>query len=181
MHRSDEEIIELLAAGDQRAVSSIFDQYYDYLCGVVYRVVADYEVSRDIVQDIFVDLWRKQDVINIQTSLRAYLRRAAINRALNHIRKNKITFESDEQELIEVRDYSISGQQDMERSELEKCINAALEKLPPKCKVVFSLSRFEELSYQEIATTLDISIKTVENQISKALRIMRHELAQYLE
>ncbi len=181
MHHSDEEIIGLLAKGDQRAISIIFDQFFDYLCGVVYRVLGDYENSRDIVQDIFLDLWKKQEAINIQTSLRAYLRRAAINRSLNFIRKTKIALDNDDEMLLEMPDKGVSGQQEMERSELEVRIQEAIDKLPPKCKIVFSLSRFEELSYQEIANTLDISIKTVENQISKALRIMRTELAQYLE
>jgi len=150
----DSEILDLLNKNDERAISLLFDRFFDYLCAVVYRVIHDYEAARDVVQDIFLDLWKKRESLNIQIALRPYLRRAAVNRGLNYIKMKRIIPNDNEE--------------------------AAAESLPPKCKLVFGMSRFESMSYQEIADALDISIKTVENQISKALKILRTEVQLFM-
>jgi RNA polymerase sigma-70 factor (ECF subfamily) len=146
---------------------------------VVYRVINDADYAEDIVQEIFTDIWRKRESINVQSSLRAYLRRASVNRSLNHIRKQRMKFDENEEAIIDIESNTINGQQGMERDELEQRIHDCIDALPPKCKLVFSLSRFENMSYQEIADHLEISIKTVENQISKALRILRNSIQPY--
>ena len=127
-----------------------------------------------------MDIWRKREEINIEISLRAYLRRAAVNRSLNHIRKQKMKFEEAENSVSELASNDNDSQIVMERDELEKRIHDCIENLPPKCKIVFAMSRFENMSYQEIATSLEISVKTVENQISKALKILRSTVQPYL-
>ena len=180
MSYSDSDIIFLLNADEEKAISLLFDNYYDYLCNVVYRVIHDRDYAEDIVQEIFFEVWKKRDSIKIDTSLRGYLRRAAVNRSLNHLRKKKMQFAEDEEAVLRVPAKSIDGQAELERSELENRIHAAIDTLPPKCKIVFGLSRFENMSYQEIANSLDISVKTVENQISKALRILRSSLDHYV-
>ena len=88
-------------------------------------------------------------------------------------------FDENEEAIIDIESNTINGQQEMERDELEQRIHDCIDALPPKCKLVFSLSRFENMSYQEIADHLEISIKTVENQISKALRILRNSIQPY--
>lgn len=180
MSYSDEDILLMLNSNEERAISVLFDSFYEYLCNVVYRVVNDRGFSEDIVQEIFFDLWRKRDKIQIHISLRAYLRKAAVNRSLNHIRKQRMKFEEDEDVVSEIRAQDVDGQMELEKDELQSRIFQIIETLPPKCKIVFSLSRFENMSYQEIADELEISIKTVENQISKALRILRTAVQPYL-
>ncbi len=179
MLTEDVEILELLSKGDQKSIDLLFNKYYTYLCNVIYRVINDADYAEDIVQEIFTDIWRKRESINVQTSLRAYLRRAAVNRSLNHIRKQRMKFDDNEEAVIDIESDTIDGQQEMEKNELEQRIHDCIDSLPPKCKLVFSMSRFENMSYQEIANHLDISIKTVENQISKALRILRKSIQPY--
>ena len=179
MQTEDDVILDLLSKGDQKFIDLLFDKYYTYLCNVVYRVINDADYAEDIAQEIFTDIWRKRESINIQTSLRAYLRRASVNRSLNHIRKQRMKFDENEEAIIDIESNTIDGQQELEKDELEQRIHDCINGLPPKCKLVFSLSRFENMSYQEIADHLEISIKTVENQISKALRILRNSIQPY--
>lgn len=176
----DEEILELLNNNDEKAIELLFGKFFDYLCAVVYRVIHDYEAARDVVQDIFLDLWKKRETLNVQIALRPYLRRAAVNRALNYIKRKRIVPNDDEDAASEIPSAMPSSQESMEKNELEARIYAVIESLPPKCKLVFGMSRFESMSYQEIADALDISIKTVENQISKALKILRAEVQVFL-
>ncbi len=180
MLQEDEHILSLLASNDEKSIDLLFDKYYTYLCNVIYRVINDSDYAEDIVQEIFMDIWKKREKINVQTSLRAYLRRAAVNRSLNHIRKQRMKFDDDEDAVLDIESSTIDGQTTMEKNELERRIHESIDALPPKCKLVFSMSRFENMSYQEIADALGISIKTVENQISKALRILRSAVQSYL-
>ena len=180
MPNDDKDIIQLLTQQDEKAIDLLFDNYYEYLCNVVYRVINDYVYAEDIVQEMFFDLWKKSKDIKINISLRAYLRRAAVNRSLNHLRKQRMKFDEAEDAVLEIEDNHVSGQMEMEKNELEERIFATIESLPPKCKIVFGMSRFENMSYQEIADALEISVKTVENQISKALKILRAAVQTYL-
>jgi len=169
----DSEILDLLKKGDERAIEYLFDRFFDYLCSVVYRVIHDYESARDVVQDLFMEIWKKRETIFIQTALRPYLRRAAVNRGLNYIKRRKIISSQDEDAALDIPSDDVSGQLILEKEELEKKIHTAIDGLPPKCKLVFSMSRFENMTYSEIADAMEISVKTVENQISKALKILR--------
>ena len=176
---SDEEILEYMKSNSEFAIEILFAMHYEYLCFNVFKLIQDAQSSEDIVQEVFSEVWKKRDTLNIKTSIRGYLRKAAINKTLNLIRKRKLVFdEADDHVNVVSSDYS--SQKVLEGEELQLKINEAIEKLPERCKLVFSMSRFEELSYREIAETLEISIKTVENQISKALRIMKGELSEYL-
>jgi len=177
----DSDILELLHNKDEKAIELLFDRFFDYLCSIVYRVIHDYEAARDVVQDLFFDLWRKRESIRIETALRPYLRRAAVNRGLNYLKKQRIVKSGDEDAALHIPSDEITGQMNLEHEELEKRLFGAIDQLPPRCKIVFSMSRFENLSYQEIADALGISIKTVENQISKALKILRSQILTPIE
>ncbi len=179
-HYEDSEILERLNRNDEKAIELLFDKFFDYLCSVVYRILHDYEAARDVVQDIFFDLWKKRDSINIQTALKPYLRRAAVNRAINHLKRKRLIINEHEDSAIQVVSNDPSGQAKMEKNELERRIYEIIESLPPKCKLVFAMSRFENMTYQEIADALEISVKTVENQISKALKILRTEVQLFI-
>lgn len=180
MAQEDIKILELLLADDESALDLLFDHYYSFLCNVVFRVINDAVYAEDIVQEMFTDIWHKRHDISIKTSLRAYLRRAAVNRSINHIRKQRMKFDETEEAVVGIEANDVDGQVSMERDELEKRIFECIENLPPKCKLIFGMSRYESMSYQEIADSLDISIKTVENQISKALKLLRLTVQHYL-
>ena len=178
-NHTDEQLITLLSTDDGKVIEVIFKRYYVFLCRVLVRVLKDENMSEDLAQEVLYDIWRKRKTIHINTSLKAYLRRAAINKALNFIRDRKIKWEGEEQVPVQISKF-INAPQQIEADELQQFINEAIDALPERCRLIFSLSRFEEMTYQEIANHLDISIKTVENQISKALKLLRNSLSHYL-
>ncbi len=178
MENTDKEILGLLKTNGQKAMEIIYNQYYNYLCHATYKILNDSVATEDIVQDVLMEIWKKKDKLDITISLKAYLRRASINKALNHLRGKKMKFEDDDSYTETFVDTDDS-QEKLEYLELSEVINKAIESLPEKCRLVFSMSRFESMTYQEISDKLEISIKTVENQISKALRILRSRVKEY--
>lgn len=177
MTDSDEDILRIFNSDASRGIELIFKKYYEPMCLTAIRITKERSKAEDIVQEVFYELFKKSDSLEI-TSLSSYLKRAVHNRALNKIKKNKEIFDSDDIN-IELGDKSPDSQEILEYKELSDYLNDVIDNLPEKCRVVFILNRFEELSYKEVAVKLDISVKTVENQISKALRILRKEMENY--
>lgn len=160
---------------DPAFFEAVFRQFYTPLCKTVYRISLDKQATEDIVQDLFVKLWNTKDSVSINTSLKSYLYRAAINATFNYLEKNKklIALEAG---LEHFEPASNTVDEQLAFKELQDLTEKALNALPPACRTVFVLSREEELSYKEIAEMLNISVKTVENQMIKALRIIREKL-----
>ena len=173
-------ILDLLKADDPATVKQLFYQFYPFLCNTIVRIVKDKALAEDLAQDTFFKFWDKRHSIDIQTSLKAYLRRMAVNEALYHIRKNKKFLKDEAIEPADLGEKTSTVEDQLLHQELEDKIGAAIRTLPPRCQEVFRLSRFEELSYKEIAAKLDISIKTVENQMGKALKMLRLAMKDYL-
>lgn len=176
---TDEEILELFKQNEDLAIELFFRKYYRFLCSIIYRMIPDTNLVEDLAQDVFFEFWKKRSSLSIQTSPKAYLKRAAVNKTLNYIRDQKMRF-TDEEELPITPSKEENSQQQLEIAELKNRINQTIDLLPERCRLIFVLSRFEDMSYQEIADRLDISIKTVENQISKALRFLRENLGPYV-
>ncbi|HEY0272383.1 MAG TPA: RNA polymerase sigma-70 factor [Chitinophaga sp.] len=153
-----------------------FKNLYAYACSMLHDEV----MAEEMVQNVFCKLWEKGADLRIQQSITAYLYRAVYHECLNYIRHLKVraahqSFSKHHQSPVV--DSSASR---VQLHELQVKLEAALQQLPEKCRVVFQLSRFEDLRYQEIADRLQISVKTVENQMGKALRILRTELVDFL-
>jgi RNA polymerase sigma-70 factor (ECF subfamily) len=174
---TDQELITSLQNGDESAMDVLFRRHYKSICRSVYRILKDNNLAEDIAQEVFLGLWKKRDKLKITTSVQAYLKRTAVNKSLNFIRDQKIKFDDEEKMPVQYNNQSTS-QQKLEADDLQNLINDSIDLLPEKCRLVFTLSRFEEMTYQEIANELNISIKTVENQISKALKFLRKALKQ---
>ncbi|MCB9283989.1 MAG: RNA polymerase sigma-70 factor [Lewinellaceae bacterium] len=157
----------------------LFRRYYSYVSMAVYRMVEDGTVAEDIAQEVFMEIWRRRNSLRISISLKAYLRRSAVNRSLNFLRDKKNRFK---EELSDAQ-YELQTPEnpDLELDELQDHIDDAIRQLPDRCQEVFRLSRMEEKSYQEIADQLGISIKTVENQIVKALKLLRESLRPFID
>lgn len=159
----------------------LFKLHYSFVCTIINKYVGDKSKVEDIAQEMFAELWVKRDQINIHTSVTAYLRRMAVSRALNYIRDTKKYNWDDLDNLSEIPSESAYQQpeviQRLEEEELQKYLRSAIERLPEKCRIIFLLSRYDELSYAEIARNLNISVKTVENQIGKALKYLRIALS----
>ena len=163
------------ASGDDEVfIEQLFRTHYASLCRAVYPIVRDQATAEDIVQDVFLKVWRNRTTLDTDQPVKAYLFRAAINTALNFLEKNKrhTLWDDSLTDRFGVND----TEETINYQEVKQKIAQALDQLPPKCKVVFSLSRFEDMSYTEIARHLDISVKAVEKHMGKALKIMRQHV-----
>ena len=176
----DQALVEALRAGQESALDTLFRTHYAYLCQSVYRVLPDRNMAEDLVQEVFYELWRKRENLHIQQSVRAYLRRAAVNKTLNYIRDQRLLVEDEESMPLGVASTQPGAVQQMEVQELKEQMYAAIDALPERCRLVFVLSRFEHLSNKDIADQLTVSVKTVENQMTKALKILRSAMGDYL-
>jgi RNA polymerase sigma-70 factor (ECF subfamily) len=177
---SDNQIFAAIREGDERVFEQVFRKHYASLCAYGRGIVHDPDDAEEIVQMVFVNVWEKRTEIEITQSLKSYLYRAVHNHCLNRLKHQKVR-EEHQQYAVYYQDASYeSVSQAVYKNELEAQLAKAIELLPEQCRVIFKLSRFEELRYQEIADQLGLSIKTVENQIGKALKILRTELADFL-
>jgi len=177
---AEQQLLSTLKAGDITAFEMLFRTYYQPLCNYAYTFVQDRDEAEEVVQSAFTSVWEKKDGIEIHTAMKPYLYAMVRNACLNLIKHQKIKKQHAEVELAMGERSVESVSRTVMASELEGRIFIAMEKLPEQCRLVFKLSRFEELKYAEIADQLAISIKTVENQMGKALKIMREELKDYL-
>lgn len=165
---------------DETAFELLFNTHFQGLCFFAQRYVKDIETAKEIVHDSFINLWDKKDNIDLSKSVKSYLSTTVHNRCLNFLRDNK-KFNRDLLALENLEDVTEFEELDpFSCEELEQKIQAAINELPEKCREVFLLSRFENLKYKEIAEKLNISIKTVEAQMSKALQHLRIRLTDYI-
>ena len=175
----DIQLINRIKKGEEGAFRALFDAYFKYLLVTVTNITGDRNLARDLSQEVFLTIWKKRETLNIQSNLKAYLRRAVVNKTLNYLKSKRLDYQ-EPQNLPEPKVAQISAQQNLEAADLQKIINEAIENLPTKCRTVFTLCRLEGLSHKEIASQLNISPKTVENQMTKALKILRLAVAPYL-
>ncbi len=155
----------------------LFKEHYSALCAYAYGFVADYSQSEDIVQEVFAKLWAGKRKIDMDTSPKAYLYKAVGNVALNHIKHKKVE-KKYEKENIAYGDYTEKGLDELLiNKELSIKIQSAIERLPEGRRNVFLMSRMDGLKYKEIAEKLNVSVKTVENQMGKALSSLRKDLS----
>ncbi len=152
----------------------MFKNYYKQLVYFSYRYVRDVQIAEDIIQDVFVNVWNKKDMLDFNLNFKSYLFSAVRNHSLMHINKTNRVELVDLQFVVEKSDNNPDVM--VERDELEKGLMKIISELPTKRREVFSLSRFDKLTYAEIATILNISIKTVETQMSRALKQIRKKL-----
>ena len=164
---------------DVKAYEKIFGHYYSDLCRFVLVYVKDKTIAEEIVQEVFITIWEKRKKLNIQHSLKSYLYSSVKNRALNYLRDNKPHHFADLQIARDNEDVSEINY--LEYNELSKLIEESINSLPEKCKEIFLLSREENLSNPEIAARLDLSVKTVKNQMGIALQKIRTHLQPYFE
>lgn len=156
-----------------------FLKHYDALCSYAFKYVRSFSISEDIVQDIFYELWKKRKDIDLTIPLKPLLYRLIKNRSIDYLRK--VQYEEDKLKAIDpldhyVRNMIINQEDDFHLNQLKEEITTGIKLLPEQCKRVFILSRFDGLKNKEIAEQLDISIKTVEKHISKAIMEIRHHL-----
>ncbi|MGZ3900627.1 MAG: RNA polymerase sigma-70 factor [Bacteroidia bacterium] len=156
----------------------IFKTQFPVLCDVAFKIIKNKKAAEDIVQDVFLKLWQSKHKLGVMGNHNGYLYRCTINASIDFLKNNKrvIPFDNSCQNLCDTS----NGEKRMLEKELETCIEKAMSGLPPKCRAIFVLSRHEGMKYREIAGHLQISVKTVENQMGIALSRLREELRPYL-
>lgn len=173
---SDQKLIALLKEGDKAAFTEIYNRYKHLLQGHAYKKLGDFDEVKDVLQDLFTQLWLKRADISETTNLSGYLYIAVRNKVFNILAHRNIT-DSYIQSLQEfVREENYVTDLLVREKEFSAMINREIEALPPKMRVVFQLSRNSGLSHKEIAEQLDLSEQTVSKQITNALKILRGKL-----
>lgn len=169
-----------LKEGSVEAFNLCYDLYYKALCSFANFIVKQPEVAEEITQNIFMEIWMNREKLPEHTSFKAYILTAVRHDCLDHL-KHKKTMEKYSDLHIKNKTYAYEDIfNQLIDKELQSHLDSAIQKLPEHCRKVFLLSRFHYNSYKEIAKKLNISVKTVENQIGKALKIIRKELDPYL-
>jgi RNA polymerase sigma-70 factor (ECF subfamily) len=177
---SDKILLNLMREGDSASFNALFDRYWEMLYATVFSVCSDREVCSEIVHDIFLNLWLKREKLQIE-SFKAYIVASARYHVYRHVknaRRKSLEYREDLEYSSRVS--MNDGELNIHYQDLEKSVDKELEELPRRCKEIFTLSRREQLSNDEIAIRLDISKRTVENQLTHALRHLRLSMRHFL-
>lgn len=176
----DRVLVTALQQSDIKMFETIFRHFYNPLCSYANGLLGDSDEAEDVVQQTLMAVWVKRTDLQINTSFKSYLYRAVHNRSLNKLRHSKVRSGYEADQLAVEPSLSESASSTLAGKELKQHITDVIEKLPEQCRLVFKLSRFEDMKYAEIAGHLDISVKTVENHMGKALRLLREHLREFL-
>lgn len=176
----DHETIQLMVSNREKPFEQVFKSHFKSLHAYAYTIVKDEIAAEEIVQNVFLKIWEKKDQLDIQSSVTAYLYRAVYHESLNYLKHLKVKGAYQSYAVYQSKGQSDNASKKLLLSELEQQLNKALSELPEQCRTIFQMSRFEELKYREIANRLGLSIKTVENQMGKALKLLRMKLVDFL-
>lgn len=182
--RVDKSIILKINKGDTNAFKLLYTTYYVYLCAVSTKYIYDYEIAKEIVNDVFLNIWDKREAL--EYPIKTYLVRSVQNRSLNHLRDKR----TDEVPLSELDEYMLSFREEqielghqplayLENTEFEKLVEEAVLTLPGKCRNIFTEHLYNHKSYEEIASLYNISSSTVRVQIKIALSKLKETLKDY--
>jgi len=175
---TDEQLLLLVKEDDNVAFRKLFDRFYQQLLGTSINMLKDKDLAKDVVQEVFLQIWKRRSTLNINSSVGGYLKRSVINRSLNKIRAKKSFIDTDH--LAEKVSEEPSAVDYLEEEDLQKAMKTALDTLPDRCRTIFVMKRLEGMSQKEIAGELGISPKTVENQITKALKVLKESVKPFL-
>lgn len=166
--------------GDRDVFKNFFNNQYTPMVNYAYKITRSEAAAEEIVQEMYLYIWEKKEKIELKTSLQSYMYAGIKNRCINYL-KNDLpkSAQSNDIESVKEQFYEMQiGKED--ESNLGRIVNDAIQQLPPKCKEIFLMSRYGGLTYDEISEELGISVKTVENQISIALKKLRELLKPLL-
>ena len=180
MELENEPTSELLLQRDEATFEQVFKSHFKRLHAYAFTILQNEAEAEEIVQQVFFKLWERNENLSVTGSVTAYLYRAVHNESLNFIKHQKVKSNHQLHVAYSMKNEVEHPAKKVLAGELEKKIHAALNELPEQCRTIFQLSRFDELKYREIADKLGISVKTVENQMGKALKLMRAKLVDFL-
>ncbi|MEO5978816.1 MAG: RNA polymerase sigma-70 factor [Chryseolinea sp.] len=168
-----QDVLQSIREGNSAAFQQLFDGCYEGLCRYAFTLLRDADEAEDTVQSMFLKLWEKRETLDILSDIQAYIYRSVYNQCLNQI-EHRLVVKKHSEHLAHV--ISHSTQPDTFPEELETKIKSIIESLPTQCRTIFMMSRYDGLKYPEIASKLNISVNTIQNQVCKALKILREEL-----
>jgi RNA polymerase sigma-70 factor, Bacteroides expansion family 1 len=174
---TDQYLLENLRNSNQGVFELVFNFYYSGLVVFADKIMRNTAVSEDIVQSVFLKFWETRQTVEIK-SLKAYFVQCVKNKCIDHIRNQQVKSKFDAHYLE--TEVSLSEEDLWTKNELAHLLEIAIADLPPRCREVFWMSRYENYKVSEIAEKLNISKRTVETQISKALKILRVKLIDYI-
>jgi RNA polymerase sigma-70 factor (ECF subfamily) len=174
---TDQSLVESIKNSNQGVFELVFNFYYSGLVVFADQIIKDTSISEDIVQSVFMKLWENRETIDIR-SFRSYFIQCVKNRCVDHLRSQQVKAKFDNR--VPESDHFMMDEDLWTKTELSELIEQSVESLPPRCREIFRMSRYENLKIAEIADQLNISKRTVETQISKALKILRVKLIDYL-
>jgi len=180
MELENESIGTLLAQKDETAFEQVFKTYFKRLHAYAFTILKNDVEAEEMVQQVFFKLWERNESLSLSGSVSAYLYRAVHNESLNYIKHQKVRSNHQLHVAYSMKNEVEHPAKKVMAGELEKKIHTALKELPEQCRTIFQMSRFDELKYREIADKLGISVKTVENQMGKALKLLREKLVDFL-
>ena len=175
-----DQVTATLGRTDEKVFEQVFKTHFKALHLYAYTILKDDAIAEEMVQNVFFKLWEKKEQLDIQTSLKAYLYKAVYHESLNYLKHQKVKSVHHAYAMHSTDHTSNLAEKKLLQGELENKLQMAMNDLPEQCRTIFQLSRFEELKYREIADTLGLSVKTVENQMGKALKILRSKLVEFL-
>ncbi|MCK9204693.1 MAG: RNA polymerase sigma-70 factor [Bacteroidales bacterium] len=177
---TDTSIQKKIQGGDIREFERLFNKYYEPLCRHADKILNDMDTAEDVVQEFFYHFWKNRKTFTPKLSLNAYLYQSIRNNALHYLEHLAIRKRYEKQVFNESQDIMPAPlQPDVELNDLDQIINATLQQMPERCSRIFRMNRFEGKKYREIAEILVISVKTVEADMGKALRMFRESLKEY--
>jgi len=164
--------------GDSIAFKQVFSACYEGLCHYAFTILRDTDEAEDVVQAMFMKLWERRKDLEIKGALKGYLFRAVHNQCLNNI-EHKAVKKKYQADNLESTSSNVQHAE-VFPDELDDKIKTVVDSLPQQCRAIFIMSRYEELPHAEIAKKLNISVNTIQNQICKALKILREELKEII-
>ena len=180
-NRSSEKSLEIakISASDIEYFEQLFKRYYKPLIHFAYRYIRDEQSAEDIIHDVFINIWRDREKLDFGKNIKTYLYNAVRNRSLKYLKRKDVRSQSAELEIFLEADKN-SPENILLNKELKDSITSAINELPEKRREIFTMSRFDQLTYSEIASLLNISVKTVETQMSRALKFLHNRLSQFI-
>lgn len=179
--RIEKNILRRIGKGDLKAFEMLFREYYEPLCRHALKFLQDPDEAEEIVQDLFYGLWEKRFQLRIETSANSYLYAAVHNKCMKVLRHKTVESKFRAHYLANGSETDTSSEITGVSEEVERIMERTLKSLPDRCSKIFRLNRFEGMKYQEIAEKLSISVKTVEANMGKALKLLRKNLKDYTE
>ena len=189
MNRNIDDILyKRFREGDDESFEILFKRYYSQLCTYAIIFVREHDIAEDIVHDTFIRIWERRFSISVRYSFKAYIFKSVHNQCLNYLKKSKYQSVKDDsfrQEIVKQYEININNIDpgaidELVSAEYIKEFNKALDALPAQCREIFTLCRDEQLSYEDVARRLDISVNTVKTQMKRAIAKLREKLEHFV-